>query len=254
MLSFVGLGLYDTRSVTVAGAERIGAADEAFVEFYTSQLPGATVPELEAVHGVSITPVDRSAVESDPAMILEAAAAGPTVFLTAGDPMIATTHVDLRLRAIEAGISTEVLHGISAQTAASSLTGLQNYKFGRAITLPFPREATQPVPQSVQAAIDANTEAGLHTLVFLDIDAPSGRYLHADDAATQLAATSPDRLGVVIARAGSPDPLVQVGPLRSLAAGDYGAPLHMLVLPGDLHHIEAEALAVLGDYPEILTR
>jgi diphthine synthase len=254
MLSFVGLGLYDARSVTVVGAERIAAADAVFLELYTSRLPGATVAELEAAHGVAITRVDRTTVESDPAVILDAATAGPTVFLTAGDPMVATTHVDLRLRAIEAGIATEVLHGVSAQTAASGLTGLQNYKFGRAVTLPFPRAGGPVVPPSVQTAIDANTTAGLHTLVFLDIDAPAERYLSADAAAGQLAEAAPERLGVAVARAGSPDPLVRAGPLRSLAAEAYGPPLHMLILPGELHHIEAEALAVLGDHPDLLTR
>jgi diphthine synthase len=254
MLSFVGLGLYDTGSVTVAGAERIVTADAVFAEFYTSRLPGATVADLEAAHGVSITQLGRAEVESDPAAILDAAAAGPTVFLTAGDPMVATTHVDLRLRAIEAGIATEVVHGVSAQTAASGLTGLQNYKFGRAVTLPFPREGAPAVPESVQSAIDMNDDMRLHTLVFLDIDAPGDRYLRADAAASQLAAIAPDRLGVVIARAGSPDPIVEAGPLGSLATGAYGPPLHMLVLPGELHHIEAEALAILGDYPALVTR
>jgi diphthine synthase len=253
MLSFVGLGLYDTRSVTVTGAERIGAADTAFVEFYTSQLPGASITELETAHGVSITPVDRTTVEADPAPILDAAATGQTVFLTAGDPMVATTHVDLRLRAIAAGIETEVLHGVSAQTAASGLTGLQNYKFGRAVTLPFPRAGPGAVPESVQTAIASNLSMGLHTLVFLDIDAPQGRFLHADAAAAQLATVYPDQLAVVVARAGSPAPRVQAGPMRSLAADTYGPPLHLLVIPGDLHHIEAEALATLGDHPELLT-
>jgi Diphthamide biosynthesis methyltransferase len=110
------------------------------------------------------------------------------------------------------------------------------------------------VPPSVQTAIDANTTAGLHTLVFLDIDAPAERYLSADAAAGQLAEAAPERLGVAVARAGSPDPLVRAGPLRSLAAEAYGPPLHMLILPGELHHIEAEALAVLGDHPDLLTR
>jgi len=43
MLTFVGLGLYDERSVTVEGREAIAAADRVVAEFYTSRLAGASL-------------------------------------------------------------------------------------------------------------------------------------------------------------------------------------------------------------------
>ena len=60
MLTFVGLGLYDERSITVEGREALRAADRAFAEFYTSKLVGATVEELESHHDTEIEVRDRA--------------------------------------------------------------------------------------------------------------------------------------------------------------------------------------------------
>ncbi|WP_251330323.1 diphthine synthase [Haloplanus pelagicus] len=258
MLTFVGLGLYDERSITVEGRDALRAADRAFAEFYTSRLVGTSVEALEAHHGVDIEVRDRAGVEQEPGPILDAAEAGDAVFLTAGDAMISTTHVDLRLRAVDRGIDTRVVHGVTAQSAASGLTGLQNYRFGKAVTLPFPRaHGGGDVPASVVDSVAANRERGLHTLVYLDIKVDDGRgpdagerFMTADVAAGLLATEWPDRLGVVVARAGSPDPVVAADRLERLAGRDFGAPLHLLVLPDDVHHLEADALRTLAGAPD----
>ena len=250
MLTFVGLGLYDERSVTVEGRDAIREADRVFAEFYTSRLLGATLEDLEAYHDAEIEVRDRAGVEQDPEAILRAAENGEAVFCTAGDTMISTTHVDLRLRAEERGIDTRVVHAPTAESAASGLTGLQNYRFGKATTLPFEyAHGADGVPASVTDALDENRERGLHTLVYLDIKAERDEYMTADHAADLLAADYEDVLAVVVARAGTPDPLVAADRLSALAERDFGDPLHLLVVPGDLHHIEADALRELADAP-----
>jgi len=250
MLTFVGLGLYDERSVTVQGRAAIAGAERVFAEFYTSALVGATHEDLEAFHDTTIEVRSREGVEQDPDPILDAASEGDAVFCTAGDTMISTTHVDLRLRAHERGIETRVIHGTTAQAAASSLTGLQNYRFGKATTLPFESaHGGAGVPESVLDTIESNRERGLHTLVFLDIkvDEDREKYMMADHAA-QLLAThwDPDAVGVAIARAGSSDPVVAADRLEVLADRSFGGPLHMLVIPGNLHYVERDALVELG--------
>lgn len=247
MLTFVGLGLYDERSITVQGQEALRDADRVFAEFYTSRLVGTTIEELETHHEVAIKVRDRAGVEQEPAPILDAAETSSVVFLVAGDPMVSTTHTDLRLRTHERGIETRIVHGTTAQTAAGSLTGLQNYHFGKATTIPFSYR-DRPVPESVVETIEDNRERGLHTLCYLDIKAAEGRYMSADVAAERLAPEL-DGLGVVVARAGSSEPLVVADRLSALAEGDFGEPLHLLVLPGDLHHLEREALEALADAP-----
>ncbi|WP_159901908.1 diphthine synthase [Salinirussus salinus] len=266
MLTFVGLGLYDERSVTVRGRDAVRGADRVFAEFYTSRLAGATVADLEDAHGVDIEVRDRAGVERDPGPILDAASDGDAVFLTGGDPMVSTTHADLRLRAHERGVETQVIHGTTASTAAASLTGLQNYRFGKATTLPFESShGGEGVPDSVLATIGDNRERGLHTLVYLDIDRDKGhdpggrgagtgehgdRYMTGDHAAGLLADAGLSGAGVVVGRAGSDDPTVRADRLDALAGGDFGPPLHLLVVPGELHPLEREALAAFGGLPD----
>jgi len=246
MLSFVGLGLYDERSITLRGRDVLRSADSAFAERYTSHLAGASVADLEAAHGVDIEVCDRSVIERDPEPILAAAGDGHAVFLAAGDTMISTTHVDLRLRARDRGIETRVVHGTTAQTAASSLTGLQNYRFGKATTLPF-EETHGGVPGSVVETIAANRDRDLHTLVYLDIDAEREAFMTGDAAAGLLAdELGESTLGVVVGQAGSDSPTVRAGRLATLADGSFGPPLHLLVVPGELHPMERDALVGFG--------
>lgn len=250
MLSFVGLGLHDERSVTLRGRDVIREADAVFAEFYTSQLPGTDVATLEETHDVEINVRDRAGIEQSPTPLLEAAASGSAVFLTAGDPMVSTTHVDLRLRAADEDIQTRLIHAPSAATAAASLTGLQNYRFGAATTLPFPRaHGGDGIPSSVQSTIAANRKRGLHTLVYLDIKMEAEELMTADMGATLLAENGIDGLGVAVCQAGSESPVVEAERLSTLADMDFGPPLHLLVLPGEVHPMEAEALRTFANAP-----
>ncbi len=250
MLTFIGLGLYDERSITVAGQDALREADRAYAEFYTSKLIGTSIDDLEAYHGVEIEVRDRAGVEQHPDDILAAAETEDVAFLTAGDTMISTTHVDLRLRAHDRGIETRVIHGVTAQTATSALTGLQNYRFGPSTTLPFPyAHGADGLPASVTNTIDDNRAEGLHTVVYLDIKADRAdreEYMTADVAADLLAAEYPDLVGVVVARAGSPEPLIDAGTMTELADREFGEPLHLLVVPGACHLLEADALVELA--------
>jgi diphthine synthase len=254
MLTFVGLGLYDERSVTVAGRDAIDAAERVFAEFYTSRLVGTDLESLERFHDTDIELRDRAGIERDPEPILDAAESEHVAFLTAGDTMVSTTHTDLRLRAHERGIETRIVHGTTAQTAAGSLTGLQNYRFGKATTLPFEQaHGGDGVPDSVVSTIQDNRERDLHTLVYLDIkvDDPhwsesDDTYMTADHAAGLLAEAFPDTLAVVVARAGSPEPTVAAETLSELSRRSFGEPLHLLVIPGELHPIEEETLEAIA--------
>jgi len=251
MLSFIGLGLHDERSLTLQGRDALADADEVFAEFYTSYLAGATVEELEATHDVDIEVRDRAGVERHPEPILDAATDGHAAFLTGGDPMISTTHVDLRLRAIDRDIDTRVVHGTTVQTAASSLTGLQNYRFGKATTLPFERShGGDGVPASVLETIEANTDRGLHTVVYLDIDREGDDYMTGDQATALLDDAGLQRVAVVVGQAGSDDPTVAGERLSALRDMSFGNPLHLLVVPGDVHPMERDALTTLADVPE----
>lgn len=249
-LIFVGLGLAGAKDLTLRALEAVQGCRVVFAEFYTSHLIGATQSQLERTLGKPVTVLARDDVEQGPQRILEEAARHRVAFLTAGDPMTATTHLDLRLRAQERKIPTRVIHGVSIQVAAASACGLQSYKFGRTTTIPFP--TPKLLPESVYRAVQENRARGLHTLVLLDLDAAKDRFLRAQEGVQVLLqledqwrehVVTPKTELVALARVGSDDERIVAGPAQQLAALDLGAPLHCLIVPGALHFAEDQALA-----------
>jgi diphthine synthase len=53
-------------------------------------------------------------------------------------------------------------------------------------------------------------------------------------------------LYVGIARAGSVDPLVKAGTADTLKSVDFGPPLHILIVPAELHDIERSYLELFA--------
>lgn len=256
MLVFIGLGLYDELDISVKGLEQLRAADSVYAEFYTSRLMGASQEKLEGFYGRKIRLLSREEVEGDP-IWLEEAREKVVAFLVGGDPMVSTTHLDLRLRALGMGIRTRVIHSSSIITAVSGLTGLQNYRFGRSTTIPFPyvSRGKRIVPQTPYAVLKENLERNLHTMLFLDIQ--NERFMTVNEGVKLLLEMQADsgekilegRLGIGIARAGSEDATVRADLLPRLAHHDFGGPLHILVVPARLHFMEAKALVALAGAP-----
>lgn len=253
MLTFVGLGLWDEKDVSLRGKEAVEQADVVYAEWYTAHLGGASPEKLVQFYGRPIRFLDRDPLEKGDA-ILEEARAKDVVLLAVGDSMTATTHVDLRVRAQEAGISTRVIHGASIATAVAGLLGLMSYKFGRATTIVFPDG--NYFPTSPYDVLRDNRERGLHTLTLLDLRAAENRYMTASEGAALLLRMERERgEGVftddsevfAIARAGSPHPRVVRGSLAAIARADLGAPLHTLVVPGKMHFMEEDAVRALAD-------
>lgn len=257
MLTFVGLGLYDEKDISVKGLEAIRRADRVYAEFYTSMLAGTTLQRLEAFYGCRIILLTREDVEQQPEW-LQRAKTEDVVFLTGGDAMVSTTHVDLRMRARQIGIETRIIHGASIVSAVPGLTGLQNYRFGKSATIPHPYVSggRTVITHTPYDTVVANLEHGLHTLIFLDIDREKGYMtinrgcellLEVDSSRQELGLK--ERLAVGVARAGSAEAAVRALPVGELMECDFGGPLHVMVVPSALHFMEAEALVKLAGAP-----
>ena len=255
---FVGLGLCDEKGLSLRGLEVLKEVDEVFAEFYTSLMPSLSVQRLEQLLGKAISVVSRRVLEEERGGgILDAAREGRAAFLVPGDPLIATTHVDLRVRAERMGIKTWVVHGASVVSAVVGLSGLQNYKFGRSVTVPL-RDG-EFVSETPYEVILENRARGLHTLCFLDVKAEEERYMSVKEGVQALLEVEKKRgkdvatlesLVVGVARAGSDDAVVKAGYVRDIVGYEFGGPPHSLVFPGKLHFMEAEALVVLAGAPE----
>lgn len=256
MLYFIGLGLYDEKDISLKGIEALRKVDVIYAEFYTANLFGTTLEALKFMVGKDIKVLSRSEVEEDN-IPLKAAMEKNVGFLTAGDPLIATTHADMMIEAKKRGIETTVIHASSILSAAPGLAGLQAYKFGKVTTIPFPEE--NYFPHSPYMAIKANMEFNAHTLVLLDIRADENRYMTVNEGLDYLLKVesergenviSEDSLAVGIARAGSDKPMVRADKIKNLLDEDFGGPLHCLIIPGDLHFMEAEYLVRICGAPE----
>lgn len=248
-LRFVGVGLGDERSLSMRAIDALRACDEVFAEEYTAELAAGSLERLAGWIGREVIRLPRTEVE-DAARIMAALDRHARVgFVVPGDPFAATTHVALRLAAEARGHCWSYFPNASILTAAAGFLGLQPYRFGRIVSVPFPEPGFAPV--SPLEMIAANRAVRLHSLVLLDLRPSERRFLGAGDALTILRERDPTHRwlpsGVptaVVARVGSDAAEAWVGPLEELAVLDFGPPMHAIVLPAaDLHFEEEAALA-----------
>ncbi len=254
-LVFIGLGLYDETDVSMKGFEELKHCDIIFAEFYTTKLGMFHKHTFEDQIGKEIQVLSRAETENAD-KIIESATQNSVAFLTGGDPMIATTHIDLRLRAIKKGIPTKIIHSSSIATAVPGLLGLQNYKFGRTTTLAYPEK--DYFPTSPYTVIQNNKKMGLHSLILLDIQAEKNQYMTANEGLELLLKMeqhlkkrliTDTTIACVVARAGAADAMVVANTIPNLQKMEFGSPLHTIVIPGNLHFMEIEALELCAGLP-----
>jgi len=239
--------------------EEVMKANYIFMELYTSLLPDFSLDNLERMSGKEVTILSRKNIEEENAeKIMAAAKKGNVALLVPGDPMIATTHITVRLEAEKRGIKTRIVHGASVLSAIIGLSGLHNYKFGKSVTIPFPEDTPAETPYRT---IAQNSRLGLHTLCLLDIKVEEKRFLTIPHALEALVNSETrmkqgiiktDTLAVGIARAGSKKPTVKADSIKQLLTCDFGGPPYTLVFPGRLHFMEAESLIRFAGAPERL--
>lgn len=259
-LVFVGLGLNDEKGISIKGLDEIKAADMVFMETYTSRMPDFSLERFEQMSGKKVQVIGRRELEEESGnSILNSAKNGKTIFLVPGDPFIATTHVALRIDAEKQGIHTRIVHGASIISAIVSLSGLHNYKFGKTVTVPFP-ENFSATPYNV---IAQNKTFGLHTLCLLDLKASENQFLSVNQALKMLieieekdkkGAVTVDTVALGVARAGSDNPTLKADFVRDLFAFDFGPPPYSLIVPGELHFMEVEALIAFARAPTVFRR
>lgn len=281
MLYLIGLGLGDAKDITIKGLEIVKKVGKVYLENYTSILCCGQ-KELEELYGRQIILVDREMMEQGCREILDAAAEedGAAV-LVVGDPLNATTHTDLLLRAANRQIPFQIIHNASILNAVACC-GLQIYNFGETVSIPFWTDTWKP--RSFFDKIMRNRRNGLHTLCLLDIkvkepnlellvkgitkmDPP--RFMSVSQAAQQLIeiiknkgdvpegdvvhheVQTSDKSDVLLtdssiciglARVGSDTQQIIKMTLASATTTDLGQPLHSLVIPGSLHPLEDEMI------------
>jgi len=249
-LIFIGLGLAGDRSVTVEGLDCVRRAEKVYLESYTSPLPMGVKERLEEASGRGVVLVERGFVE-DGGRIIEEAKRGVVALLVYGDPMVATTHMDLRVRAEAEGVKTRLIHNASILSALPGETGLHIYSFGRTVTMTRGGGVSHT---TVYNTVFENLLRGLHTAILLEYDYSTGFSLDPSAAIEGLLEAEADlRYGVidgetfiiVASRIGCGGQSVVGGRVERLRGVEFGPPPHTVIVPGRLHFTEVEALKMV---------
>ncbi len=238
-LYFIGLGLYDEKDISVKGLEIARKCDILYMEEYTSKL-GADKSKIEELIGKEIKILSREEVEQSD-ILLKDAKEKDIAFLIGGDPLTATTHSEFLIEARKKGIKTRVIHSSSIYTSICE-SGLFIYKFGKSCSIPFPTKSYNP--KSFYETIQTNQNNKLHTLVFLDLKPEENKFMTVNEAIKILIDSGMDENQLVIglARIGSENQTIKAGKTKELINFDFGKPQHILIVPGELHFMEEEAL------------
>ena len=247
MLYLVGLGVFDEKDLSLRGLEALKNCSEIYSEFYTNYFSGS-INNLEGLIGKKIIPLKRGDLEEKPEQnVLKSSLKQDVALLISGDPMVATTHIDIILRAKKLGIPYKIIHSSSVYSAIGE-AGLQIYKYGKTASLVYSEK--NYFPTSPYDILSENLKMGLHTLFLLDIKAEENRFMTVNEAINILldiekqkksGSFSPDTLCIGVARLGG-DTLIKVGKASEMQKEVFGKPPHCLIVPGKLHFMEKEAL------------
>jgi len=238
-LHLIGLGMHDEKDITLKGLETIKKCDYVYLEIYTS-LIDSSLEKLEELYGKKIIIADRDMVEKEDNEILEKAKDHEVALLIKGDIFVATTHMDLVLRAQRMGIKIYYVFNASILTAVGAI-GLELYKFGKITSIPFENE-------HVRGPIDIfekNYENNMHTLFLLDLDPLGNKFLNVNEAAKYLIknGVSEDTLSIGCSHLGSRAAEIKTRTLKELKKENFEKYPQSLIIPAkDLHFIEEEAI------------
>jgi len=239
MLYLIGLGLWDERDITVKGLEIAKKCDKVYLEEYTSVLKGSSKEKIGELVGKDVVGLSREDVEQNLDWLKDAKKKD-VALLVGGDPMVATTHTDLLMRAWDEKIETEVIHNASIFSAVAEC-GLQIYKFGKTATVTYWEKNFKPT--SFYGVVKDNTKKGLHTLLLLDIK--KNRHMTPAEAISILTEIDPGfakREIIVMSRVGG-DMGLSFGKAKVLADSGHGTGLHVIIVPGEMHVMEKAFLS-----------
>jgi len=249
MLWFVGLGISGVDSISVSTQKLLKQADIVYMEQFTSPISKSDIAKIKKLAKSKLKIAKRWMVE-DGTEILKNAKKKKVVLLAYGDPYIATTHIELRVRAIQEKIKTQTVHAASSLTSLVGEAGLHYYKIGKIVTI-MRELKSMTTPYYV---IYKNLIEGNHTLLLLEYNQDAEFFLEPKNALNALLETEkeqkrkvihPSTFVIVASRIGFKNQEITSGKISTMKKIDFGKPPHTIIIPGKLHFTESDAIKVL---------
>ena len=162
--------------------------------------------------------------------------------LVSGDPLSATTHIEIIMRAKKDDLDYKVFHAPTVFSVVAE-TGLQLYKFGK--TASVARWLPNFNPESFYDIVKQNLSSGSHTLLLLDIGLKVNEALGYMESIAKT--RDPEMLEkeiVVCEKLGTEKQKISVGNILELSKKKFSLPA-CIIIPGKLHFLETEFLNTL---------
>lgn len=243
MIYLIGLGIGSEKDISLRGLEACEKVKEVYAELYTARWPG-DLRRLEKKIGKKITLLKRKNLEEEVRQLVKRGKGKNIAILVPGDPLSATTHLNVLMEAKEQNIKTEIIHSSSILTAVAE-TGLSLYNFGKTVTIV--RQEKDYAPTSFYDTAVKNNDLGMHTLFLLDIDMDTSegiQILMQIEQEKKKGLIDSDRRFIAASGIGSSDSKIMYNKALEIVKRPMEPPA-VLILPGKLHFTEEEFLKTL---------
>ena len=251
MLWFIGLGISGISELSDNTISIIKNADTVYLESFTSPISETEKEQLANMCDGEFKIAKRWLVE-DGNEILENAKKREVVLISYGDPYIATTHLELKTRAVTDKIETKTIHSSSIVSSVIGEIGLQYYKVGKILTIMNdPKSMITPYN-----TISNNLLSKMHSVILLEYNEDKSFFLAPQDALSLLLDAekiqnrkiiSLDTFAIIASRIGKSAQSITSGKISNLIKKEFGNPPHTIIIPGSLHFTESNAVKIVTD-------
>ena len=251
MLWFIGLGISGVSELSDSTISVIKNADTVYLESFTSPISETEKDNLSFLCNGEFKIAKRWFVE-DGNEILNNAKIKEIVLISYGDPYIATTHLELKTRAIRDEIETKTIHSSSIVSSLIGEVGLHYYKVGKVLTI-------MNDPKSMITSYNTifhNLLSKSHSLILLEYNEDKSFFLSPHDAISLLLdientqngkIISSDTFVIIASRIGKSNQKIISGKISSLIKKEFGEPPHSIIIPGSLHFTESDAVKIVTE-------
>jgi len=251
MLWFIGLGISGISELSSNTLSLIKNADIVYLESFTSPISEAEKEQLKKISNGEFKTAKRWLVE-DGNEILDNAKNKEIVLISYGDPYIATTHLELKTRAIKDNIETKTVHSSSIVSSVIGEAGLHYYKVGKILTI-MNDAKSMITPYNT---IFDNLLNKAHSVILLEYNEDKSFFLEPQNALSFLLDVektqnrkiiSLDTFVIIASRIGKDDQSIISGKISKLMKKEFGEPPHSIIIPANLHFTESDSIKLVTE-------